>query len=256
MPPSPPERPSPPSSFSGERPEDSVYFGKDLEAMSFAQRYHRWIVDEFAPFLGRSVGEVGAGVGNVSEMLLALDGDRRVEQLTAFEPDVRMFADLERALAPEPRAQAIQGFFGADQAGAGYDSLVYVNVMEHVEHDRREMRHAFAALRPGGHLLVFVPALQWLYSPFDEKVGHYRRYTKRSLTSKARAVGFEIAHARYFDVAGILPWYVNFVLMKNEMAGAAVSLYDNAVVPVMKRVERALPPPIGKNVLLAARKPA
>ena len=246
-----PNLPAAPTSFSGERPEDSVYFGKDLEAMSFAQRYHRWIVGEFAPFLGRSVGEVGAGVGNVSEMLLA----QPIGRLTAFEPDVRMFAELERALAPEPRAVAVQGFFGADQAGADYDALVYVNVMEHVEHDRREMRHALAALRPGGHLLVFVPALSWLYSPFDEKVGHYRRYTKRSLTSKARAVGFEIAHARYFDVAGVLPWYVNFVLLKNEMAGGAVSLYDNAVVPVMKRVERVLPLPLGKNVLLAARKP-
>ena len=251
MPPQNPPASAGPTSFSGDRPEDLVYFGKDLEAMSFAQNYHRWIVDEFAPFLGQHVAEVGAGVGNVSQMLL----DRHIEKLAAFEPDQRMFAELERALAPEPRAHAVQGFFGPEQAGADYDALVYVNVMEHVEHDRREMAHAFRALRPGGHLLVFVPALQWLYSPFDKKVGHYRRYTKRGLVGKAKAAGFEIAKARYFDVAGVLPWYVNFVLLKNEMAGGAVSLYDNAVVPIMKRVERVLPLPLGKNVLLAARKP-
>ncbi|MGZ5684602.1 MAG: class I SAM-dependent methyltransferase [Usitatibacter sp.] len=228
------------------------YPGKELEAMSFASNYHRWIVDEFAPYLGERVAEVGAGIGSVSELLLR----KPIGHLSAFEPSANMYPQLAQRLRGEPRAAAINGFFGAGQAGEGFDSVAYINVLEHIEDDRAELAHARASLRPGGHLLVFVPALAWLYSDFDRRVGHFRRYAKPQLEQIATLAGFDLVRARYFDLAGILPWYVNFVLLRRAMAAGSVSLYDRLVVPPMRLIASIAAPPIGKNILLIARKGA
>lgn len=228
------------------------YPGKDLEAMSFAVNYHRWILDECAPYLGGTIAEVGAGAGSVSRLLLG----RGVQHLFAFEPSPDMFALLQQELRGEERATAVNDFFDADDARGRFDSVVYINVMEHIEDDRAEMATALAALKPGGHLVIFVPALSWLYSRLDKEIGHFRRYTKRGLVEAVTAAGFTLVKARYFDVAGILPWYVNFKLLGNGFSSGSVSLYDNLVVPVMRRVESVVTPPIGKNVLLVAQKPA
>jgi len=226
------------------------YPGKELEVMGAAEHYQRWIVDAFTPYLGQRIAEVGAGIGSLSRLLLA----RPLERLVAFEPSDNMFPHLQQALAGDARAQAVHGLFGADQAGADYDSVAYINVLEHVERERSELDAARAALRPGGHLLVFVPALAWLYSDFDREVGHYRRYTRDGLERVVQHAGFEVVRSRYFDIAGVIPWYVYFTLMGRGMGRGSVSLYDRLVVPPMRRVESWITPPIGKNVLLVARR--
>ena len=235
--------------MASDRPQ---YPGKELEAMSIAVNYHRWILDEFAPYLGENVAEVGAGNGSVSKLIL----ERPVKRLTAFEPSQNMFPLLREALAGEGRAAVVNDFFGPRHAQAGFDSIAYINVLEHIEDDRAELAGALKALKAGGHLLVFVPALPWLYSDFDRQIGHFRRYRKKGLSALAGDAGFTIVSARYFDVAGIIPWYVNFVLLRNSIGSGSVSLYDRLVVPVMRNVERMVTPPIGKNVLLVARKNA
>jgi SAM-dependent methyltransferase len=234
-------------------PNDSQldYSGTELDAMSAAVNYHRWIVDKFRPYLGGTVAEVGAGIGSVSKLLLAAG----VGRLLSFEPSTNMFPGLAQALHDEPRAQAINSFFSPHYAADGVDSVVYINVLEHIQDDRGEIRNALAALRPGGHLLVFVPALAWLTSDFDKHVGHFRRYTKRGLAQLAQDVGFEVVQAHYFDFAGVLLWYVSFTLLKGRPRRGSVAIYDQLVVPPMRLIESVFPPPIGKNILLVARKP-
>lgn len=227
------------------------YPGRELEAMSFAVNYHHWIVGELAPFLGRRVAEVGAGIGSVSSLLL----QQPIERLEAYEPSANMFPQLAARLAGEPRAHAVNAFFGAEPPAQPFDSVAYINVLEHIEDDRGELARAFAAIRPGGHLLVFVPALAWLYSDFDRRIGHARRYSRAVLQEVARAAGFEVAFAKYFDVAGVLPWYLNFVLLRRGLGAGGVALYDRLVVPPMRRIEGWVAPPLGKNLLMVARKP-
>jgi phospholipid N-methyltransferase len=227
------------------------YPGRELEAMDFAENYHAWILEEIRPYLGRNVAEVGAGIGSISKLLLG----ESIDRLTAFEPSPDLFVSLEKQAATDPRATAVNDYFSSRHSAAPFDSVVYLNVMEHIENDVEEMQNAFTGLKSGGHLLVFVPALQGLYSDFDKRIGHFRRYSRNVLETRANKAGFTHPRIRYFDVAGIIPWYVNFVMLRNTMQSGAVAVYDRVVVPVMKVVEKIVTPPIGKNLLMIARKP-
>ncbi len=226
------------------------YPGKDLEAMDFAVNYHRWILEESAPYIGGRVAEVGAGRGSFSQLLL----EKPLAHLSAFEPSADMFPLLRQALGQDERARSVYGFFRSPPSGELFDSVLYINVLEHIEDDGAELVRVYQALKPGGHVVLFVPALEWLYSPFDAEIHHFRRYTKKSLREVTLAAGFEILKARYFDFLGIIPWYVNFVLLQNRLNGGNVALYDKFVVPLTRVLEGMVTPPIGKNLLLIGRK--
>jgi len=136
------------------------------------------------------------------------------------------------------------------------DTIIYVNVLEHIEDDRAELAMIYDSLEEGGHALIFVPALMALYGPFDERIGHYRRYSKGEIEEKCRSAGFEIVLSKYFDLAGVLPWFVKYRLLRSDSLGSgAVKIYDKLVVPIAKPFERLINIPLGKNVLMAVRKP-
>jgi 2-polyprenyl-3-methyl-5-hydroxy-6-metoxy-1,4-benzoquinol methylase len=232
-----------------------VYVGKDLEAMSFAVNYHQWILEEFRPFLGKKLVEVGAGTGNFSEMLLA----EKPDNLALVEPS-EMFRFLEQnisQLESDTSVNYYNAIFSdaADNLREKPDTIIYVNVLEHIEDDRSELRKVYETLDAGGHCLIFVPAFMSLYGAFDEKVGHFRRYTKNELEEKAKAAGFKIAKSKYFDFAGIFPWYIKYKLLKlDSLKSGAVTAYDKLAIPVTKQFERFLNFPVGKNILTVLKK--
>ncbi|MCB0095663.1 MAG: methyltransferase domain-containing protein [Caldilineaceae bacterium] len=224
------------------------YVGNDLEAMSFATNYHRWIFEHFTSYLGQNVAEVGAGTGNFSQLLLT----STIHHLTAFEPSNDMFPLLHQKLRHLPRATTVNEYFGtvSHQYTRKFDSVVYVNVLEHIEHERPELDFVRQTLKPKGHICIFAPALPFLYSSFDASIGHKRRYQKQQLANLVESAGFNVVHIKYFDVAGILPWYLNFVLLRKNLTVDHVNLYDKVVVPIMRIVEQMTPVPFGKNLLL------
>jgi len=226
------------------------YPGKELEAMSFAENYHRWIIAELARFLGRTAVEVGAGKGDITALLL----EAGVERLFAYEPSPKLFGELEKRYKREPRVTVINDLFRPESAPPCIDSVIYINVLEHIEHDRLELRSVFQALDPGARLLVFVPALKWLFSAADAELGHFRRYEDHELLTRVKEAGFQIEKWRYFALAGIIPWYLNFVLFKRPFTARSVFLYDRVVIPSMRRIERWVKPPTGKNLLLVGYK--
>lgn len=229
------------------------YAGRDLESMEGAERYHSHILDVFAPYLGQRVVEVGAGSGAVARLLV----EQGVDSVTAIEPSDDMYARL--AAEPVTKVHPKHGFladFANQLKRKRPDSLVYINVFEHVEHDVEEMRRAFDALKPGGHLCIFVPAMPGLYSEFDASIDHYRRYTLKEAKQKATEAGFTVRYARYFDWLGVAPWWLRFKVLKaKRLSPSAVKLYDTVGVPVVKVTESILKPPFGKNVILVAEKP-
>ena len=235
--------------------EDAPYFGRDLAAMARARNLPRWIMEQLGPFVGRRAVEIGAGCGNFTPLIVGAG----VEKLLCVEPSANMIGSLRRQVASLPPAEALAGTL-ADvprQIDWRPDTIFYVNVLEHIEDDRGEMRGAFDLLEPGGHVLIFVPALQWLFGSADRAFGHFRRYGRRGLRSVVEGAGFRIVAVRYFDIAGVLPWFVLFRVLRLEcFTPGQVVLFDRLVVPVMRRVERLVPPPFGKNLVCVARRPA
>lgn len=226
------------------------YSGKELQAMSCAVNYHRWIIDEFEPYLGETVAEVGAGIGSISALLL----ERNIRQLVAFEPSRNMYPLLKDKLRHEERARTVNDYFHPQHLTRSIDSIVYINSLEHIEDDRSYLSNSLSSLNQHGHVLLFVPALKCLYSDIDKKMGHFRRYTKDDLCRLVKDVGCTIVKAHYFDMAGIIAWYIHFVLLGGSFGQRSIFLYDRLVVPPMKLLEQAIPPLIGKNIIVVARK--
>lgn len=233
------------------------YVGKDLEAMSFADSYHRWILDLMRPYIARNVVEVGAGTGSFSELLLTT----QPESLTMVEPS-EMFTDLRANVSSqigETQLKFHQNIFSnvAEEIGAAGppDSIIYINVLEHIENDLDELRVVHRTLKTAGHLIVFVPALPMLFSKFDQSIGHFRRYRRSELRSKLEEAGFRVKDLRWFDMLGILPWLLKYrIAGSTSMEPGAVELYDRVAVPVIRRAESLIKPPVGKNLFAVAEK--
>lgn len=236
---------------------DVEYIGKDLEAMDFAENYHRWILDLFKPYLGRHIVEVGAGTGSFSQLLL----ETMPESLSLVEPS-EMFLALNENLSRSKASTKIDFFRNIFTQVADEirnlnqpDTLIYINVLEHIEDDAAELSAVNKTLTENGRACIFVPSMPSLLSEFDKKIGHFRRYTKKELIGKCEAAGFKIRIARYFDFLGILPWLVKYRLMRSlTMESGAVQLYDRVAVPFIRPLENLIHPPIGKNLLVVAEK--
>lgn len=234
---------------------DVVYPGKDLEAMSFAKNYHDWILAEFRPFIGRHLVEVGAGTGEFSALLLR----EQPESLAVVEPS-EMFAHLSEVTSDTVSITHYNKIFAyaIDEIREKQrpDTILYVNVLEHIEDDAGELRLVYDTLEPGGRALIFVPALQQLYGKFDKQIGHFRRYTKRELVDKATAAGFTIRMAKYFDFVGMFPWFIKYRVFRSAtFEPGMVETYDRFAVPVNRVLEGKIVPPIGKNLIVALEKP-
>lgn len=233
------------------------YVGKDLEAMDFAVNYHRWILDILKPFLGKRLVEVGAGTGSFSELLLKTNP----QSLVLVEPS-EMFEALQNNSAiidSRVSIKIFQNIFSEIaariKAESAPDTIIYINVLEHIEDDLAELKTVRQTLADNGRVCIFVPALPLLYSEFDKYIGHFRRYRKNELTEKCEQAGFRIILKRNFDFPGILPWLIKYRLLKSTtMESGAVKFYDDFAVPVIRRLENFVQPPTGKNLLFVAEK--
>jgi len=228
------------------------YFGKDIEAMSLALNQQDWILSELKPYLKGSVGEVGAGSGNFTELVCKQD----ISKLTAFEPSANMYSILAKRFLQNPKVTTHNGYLAdsQDTCKNKFECMVYINVLEHIQDDRAELKHIHTSLKEKGVLFIFVPSLSFLYSDFDKTVGHYRRYHKKPLVNLVTQAGFNILKAKYMDMPGIIPWYLSMVLLKGQLNGGKVSLYDKVAIPLIRKFEKIIVPPLGKNLLVIAQK--
>lgn len=236
----------------------SVCMARELVAMSFGRNYRGWILQIFKSFLGTRLVEVGAGTGAFSEMLLM----ERPKSLTLLEPSTRMFSQLTERIGQRERGTEIKTYNARlsevkQEITRPHrpDSIIYLNFLEHILDDAKELAHAHRTLCRRGRLFVFVPALGWLFGRLDTEVGHFRRYHRADLRTKCQRAGFAPLKCIYFDFAGIAPWWISYCLLKSsKMQPQMVKLYDEVVVPVSRAIESIVRPPIGKYLVLIAEK--
>ena len=222
----------------------------EFAALREAQNYRRALFGEFEPYLKGEVIEVGAGIGQMTEQLAKMPAVRRA---VAIEPDAGYCAEHRRRL---PGAELLEGTAADLPAGSQFDTVLSINVLEHIREDNAELRRYRELLRDRtGALCLFVPARPEIYAPIDKDFGHYRRYTRRELKGKLLAAGFRIERLDYFNVLGYFAWWMNFcVLKKRRFEPGKVRFYDRLLFPIVHALEsRIVRPPFGQSLLAAGR---
>jgi SAM-dependent methyltransferase len=221
-----------------------------LSSLEGAVNYRDWLMRLAYPFVATPVLEVGAGRGTFTPFLAARG------EVTAIEPSERLADLLTDAVAGQPHVTVVVGDLASIPAAACHGSAVMFNVLEHIEADGEALRQVYARLQPGARLVLWVPAFELLYSEFDRRVGHHRRYRLRGLKSLVRDAGYTVERARYANAIGWVSWLVFCRMLRLMPAdGALTRVFDRFFVPIISRVERVIRPPFGQSIFLVARKP-
>lgn len=230
---------------------------EDLQTLSTAHNYHRWVYAGIKGALGSRIVEIGAGIGNYTGLLLEHG------RVLAADPEAAYVAYLRRKFANHERFDAIELTLGDWPAETRDevrrfrpDTFVCMNVLEHVEQDAAAIESMYDCLEPGGHIALVVPAHTWLFSPLDRRYGHFRRYSRSDVPRLlARLTGASLPRCRYQNAAAVPGWWVNHVLLKRErLSPSQTVLFDRLLVPFAAAFERVVPVPIGLSLVLWIRK--
>jgi SAM-dependent methyltransferase len=219
-----------------------------LDTLDDAVNYMAWIVDLIRPHLAGPIMEVGAGHGTFTGALAEI-GD-----VHAVEPGEHASAVLAGRFAGDARVRVTSGVIDDVEREPVYGSAVMINVLEHIEDDVGALRELRGRLVPGGRIAIWVPAFPLLYSEFDRKLGHHRRYRRPDLRATVEAAGLRVEDVRYVNLPGYFSWLLITRLLRREpTAGPLVTIFDRVVVPVTRRLESWITPPFGQSILLIAR---
>jgi len=218
-----------------------------LEDLSDARNYRRWIADLVARHLGDDPIEVGSGNGDMAAELAGT-----AQQVTATEGDPQRLAGLRSRFAGHDLIRIRELTLPSTDTGQ-HSAVFAVNVLEHIPDDVEALRSMSRLVRPGGRVVLFVPAFQVAFSRFDHRIGHQRRYTIASLEAALRHAHLQPIEMRYVNLPGLLAWIVGMRLLRLQpRSGPLLRFWDRVVVPLTRRLER-FRPPFGQSVFAVAR---
>jgi SAM-dependent methyltransferase len=220
--------------------------------MAGARAFNRWMYQRIAPWVGQHVLEIGSGIGNLSQFFV----DRQRVVLTDSETTYLTHLERRFGALAHVRVAALELPYTPPSLGRGeFDTVVCLNVLEHIEDDRVSLAAMAELLRPGGHLVLLVPALPAIYGSLDRALGHFRRYTPRLLRARYAEAKLGVKHLEWFNLAGIPGWWFTGRVLKREIIPtASLALYD-ALVPLF-RLERFLPRRVGQSLIAIGERPA
>jgi 2-polyprenyl-3-methyl-5-hydroxy-6-metoxy-1,4-benzoquinol methylase len=224
-----------------------------LARMARLEPYNRWLADRFRHAVGPRVLEIGAGFGNMTRQLLGR------ELVVASDLDPVALEYLRGSFREEPGVRVASYRFPLGAAereeirGLGIDTVVCLNVLEHIEDDVATLADFHALLPPGGRVVLVVPALAKLYGSLDEHLRHFRLYEKAELEGKLSAAGFAIEDCRFLNRPGIVGWYVNGKILRRRVLPAGQLAAFRLALPLLRR-EETNPPSVGMSLLAIGRK--
>ena len=232
--------------------EESMALTSTLKQLAELDSYNYWIYEQISHALGRRVLEVGSGTGNITRFLCS--GGREV---TATDVVTAYRGELERLFGDNPKVRVEKFDLTLEAPDAfvadPFDSVVCLNVLEHIDDDLFALTQMHNSLAPGGKLALLVPAHRFLYGAFDRAVGHFRRYERRELAGKLEKAGFVVREMKFFSLAATLPWLINGRLLKRDYIPAGQANLANLLVPLLK-LERLIGPPCGLSLIAIAEK--
>ncbi|HEX2463400.1 MAG TPA: glycosyltransferase, partial [Thermoanaerobaculia bacterium] len=228
------------------------YGSNILVALSEVPRFNRWMADTVRPFVGQRVLEIGAGIGNLTRALMPRDrytatdiNPHYLDYLSNFA-ESRPYLDVRRLDLADPSA--------TDGLAGRYDTVVCLNVLEHVAQESQGARNLLSVLAPGGRAIVLVPQGPGLYGTLDRVLGHERRYTTAMLQTTLEGAGFEVERIFGFNRASRPGWWLNGTLLKRERFSRIQLKVLDWMIWLIRRIDRLLPWP-GVSLIAVARKP-
>jgi SAM-dependent methyltransferase len=224
------------------------YLGNELELFAAAKNWKGYFHRQLSPYLVGDVLEVGAGIGTTAEVLC----DGRQRRWVALEPDPALSEQMRQRIAARPLPCPTElrvGTTGDLADDERFDTILYIDVLEHIEHDRDELERAGRHLTPSGAIIVLCPAHNWLYSPFDKAIGHYRRYN-RGMYRAVTPPSLRLERAWYLDSVGLLASLANRMILKASLPNAGqIRFWDSSLVPMSQWVDPLLARSLGKTIV-------
>jgi 2-polyprenyl-3-methyl-5-hydroxy-6-metoxy-1,4-benzoquinol methylase len=239
------------------RPEiasDPEYTVRDQERMTAATRYFAWQSRLASREVGSRIVEVGCGIGNFTAML----ADREVVVAIDVAPSCIEKHRQRFSACPNIHSEVLDACAPEFPSLASHrpDSVVCLNVLEHISNDLLALSNMASILEPRGKVILIVPAFPALYGPIDAKLGHHRRYEKRGFAALARRAGLKVVRLNYMNSVGFIGWWINAKLLPRQaQSESQIRIFDRAIVPAMSRLESLVAPPFGQSIFAILEKP-
>lgn len=234
------------------------YIGQELELAARAHHWKAYVAGLICPFIRGRVLEVGAGLGATmralqtacalrSTTLQPKTGGEQLLEWTCLEPDPTLATRIQSS--SRIHTTIVTGMLQDIPLDTQYDTMLYIDVLEHIHDDARELADAATRLAPNGHLIILSPAHLWLFSNLDRHVGHERRYTRRMLAA-ITPPSLTLVHTRYFDAVGILSSVGNRLVLRQELPAAwQIAAWDRIAIPCSRIIDPLLGYRVGKSIL-------
>jgi SAM-dependent methyltransferase len=227
---------------------DYRYIGNELEVFSLAFNWKKYLKDQLSSHIGSNVLEVGSGPGYNTEYLVGQDSRHWV----CLEPDGEYIAGIHQKIISNilpPFIEPVHGTIEAIPASRKFDTILYLDVLEHIEDDRDELLRAIDRLETGGRLIMLMPAFSMLFSNFDRNIGHYRRYTRKSLEFIIPE-GMEKVRCHYLDACSIpVSLAARYIFTAGTPSAKQIRLWDSVFIPASRRIDPIIGYTFGKSLI-------
>lgn len=227
---------------------DQTYIGQELEIFAHAANWKRYFSDQIGPYVGGKVLEVGAGIGATTEVLAPMASTDWV----CLEPDSQLVTTIDQKIQAGELpnyCRTVQGTIDQLPVEENFDTILYIDVLEHIEQDEKELLWASERLLPAGHLIVLAPAYNFLFSNFDEAIGHFRRYD-REMLQLLTPPKTEVVSIKYLDAVGVITSLTNkFILGQSNPALSQIRFWDRWLVPVSRVVDHLVFHKFGRSII-------
>jgi len=238
------------SAIRGDLPQQDMVGEDALLAFSEAPRFNHWLYSKIEPYVGHRILEIGAGIGNLTRCISA-------EKIIATDYSDRHLNTLRRKFVSAAHITIARFDLSGDDpsrfSSEQLDTVICLNVLEHVEDDDAGVRLLRDVLIPGGRLILLVPYSQALYCDYDKQLGHFRRYTRANVRDVVKRNGFTVERVFLFNLFGGIGWYVTGkIFHRSHLNSGSIQIFER-FVPLFQRIE-FFGAPFGASVICIARK--